>query len=169
MTRNLPNRFGGAKDDSRLLELLYSRALNFLSYRDRSIKEISDRIDTYIRKLAPHNEEAKALKGEILRRLGELGLLDDEKFARSYIEQKCGSKNPLSNKAIRQRLFRLGIPKEVFEKYLDRNEAQKIKKLIDKKLKTSGKTRESLYRFLAAKGFSPDEIKDAFDTYFKVK
>jgi regulatory protein len=83
------------------IEVAHEAALNFLSYRPRSIHEVCQRL-----------EEHKLSKQSIdtaVGRLQQAGLLDDDLFARYWVENR-GQFGPRSAKALRQELRQKGVP-----------------------------------------------------------
>jgi regulatory protein len=95
---------------SDLLESAYQRALNFLSYRDRSEQEIR------------HNLTKKEIPAdiiqEVLDKLRQSNLVDDRTFARSWIENRSQFK-PRGRRALSVELMRKGISREIIEEELE--------------------------------------------------
>lgn len=92
------------KADSRRTAL--NKALDFLSYRSRTEEEIR-------KKLRDAGCEDEVI-GATVERLGTLGYLDDERFARDFVTSRIvrRSHGPLR---VRRDLFRLGIDESVVE------------------------------------------------------
>ncbi|HLJ69571.1 MAG TPA: RecX family transcriptional regulator [Chloroflexota bacterium] len=89
-----------------LVERAYGAALNFLSYRPRSRRELED----YFRrkKIAPD------LAARVFERLEQLGLLDDREFARFWVENRQAFR-PRGSHALRGELRLKGVESEVVE------------------------------------------------------
>ncbi len=85
-------------------------ALNFLSYRPRSEREIRDR-------LGRHDFAAPTLTA-VLERLRELRLVDDEAFAEYWIGQRQAHA-PRGSLLLKQELFRKGVASETTAAAID--------------------------------------------------
>jgi regulatory protein len=92
------------------IEVAHEAALNFLSYRPRSIDEVC-------RKLKERKYSQQAIE-KVLERLQQAGLLDDEAFARYWIENR-EQFGPRSIRALRQELRQKGVPDSVIATALD--------------------------------------------------
>ena len=86
------------------IERAYERALNFLSYRPRSEAEVR------------RNLHKKKVEDEVIEivaeRLTRAGLLDDQEFARYWVENRLQF-NPRGTRALRQELWQKGVPDSV--------------------------------------------------------
>ncbi len=102
------------------------KALWLISYRDHSKKELCDKLI----KTADRESAEKAAQ-----RMEELGLIDDEKFARRYANQLINVKH-MSERAAQFKLVEKGIDKdlacEILEE-MDINPREHISMLIEKK------------------------------------
>ena len=144
-------------------EYIYGKetALNYLSYRIRTINEIK-------KKLKEKKVSAKT-SGKIIKYLEDAGLINDEEFARTLIEENIKRK-PVGIKVLKQKLFEKGVPKQigekvlesVFEKVSEKELAlQNFNKLIPKlKGKEKIEQKKKVYEFLTRKGFSYDVIRE---------
>jgi regulatory protein len=133
----------------------YRKALHFLGYRARSISEVTQKL---VRSGYGEVETEK-----VIERLVRGGYLDDEAFARQYVESRVAARGygPLR---IRQDLFRKGIAGEIIEETLsaafpDREvrrkavaEASKRWVQLSKEPDTR-KRRKKLFDFLVRRGF----------------
>lgn len=102
------------------------KALWLISYRDHSKKELCEKIA----KTSDREAAEKATK-----RMEELGLVDDEKYARRYAHQLINVKH-LSQKSALYKLTEKGIEKELAEEILEEmeiNPQEHIAILIEKK------------------------------------
>ncbi len=87
-------------------ERAYDRALHFLSYRPRSIEEVS--------RYLVGKQVAEDLVAETIERLLGAGLLDDHAFARFWVENRA-SFRPRGGAALRYELRRKGVSGEAIE------------------------------------------------------
>ena len=83
-----------------------SSALRLLSYRQRSERELRDRL---ARKRVP-----QPLCDEVIARLRELSLIDDEAFALSYVQARDQT-SPRGRRLLAQELRTKGIPRRAIE------------------------------------------------------
>jgi regulatory protein len=111
-------RVGDALSDERIEALreldeydkAKNAALRLLTYRPRSSAEIR-------RKLQEKQFDDNLIQ-RVIERLGELRLLDDEAFARYWLEQRERFK-PRSAYLLRQELRQKGVPSDIVERVLD--------------------------------------------------
>lgn len=88
------------------VERAYERALNFLSYRPRSEAEVR-------RNLRKKNvEEEEEVVEEVTGRLTRAGLLNDQEFARYWVENRLQF-NPRGARALRHELREKGVPASI--------------------------------------------------------
>jgi len=88
------------------VERAYERALNFLSYRPRSEAEVR-------RNLRKKNvEEEEEVVEEVAGRLTRAGLLNDQEFARYWVENRLQF-NPRGARALRHELREKGVPASI--------------------------------------------------------
>ncbi|MGN0487799.1 MAG: regulatory protein RecX [Ruminococcus sp.] len=160
---------GGEITDSELKELIESsnekrakeKALWLISYRDHSKKELTDKI----RKTADKDSAIKAVE-----RLEELGLVNDEKFARTYAEKLLLNKK-LSKKGAKYKLLEKGIDRELAEEILDEFQVdprEQIREIIESKYKSSLTDEKGKRRAVSAlqrKGFSWSDIRAVLEEY----
>lgn len=138
--------------------------------RPRSKKEISDYLwkKTLNRKLKNRKTgEFYEKKGvskisveQVLNRLIEKKYIDDEKFAKFWVENRNQRKGS-SIKKLKSELFSKGVSSDIIEQVLsesNRNDEDEIQKIIAKKAKKYT-DEQKLIAYLARQGFSFDEIK----------
>lgn len=162
-------RTGSEIDDEELFELLEKskisrakeKALYLIEYRSRTRREIEE-------KLTPlFGEKASALA---IERLEELGLIDDEKFAREYAEQLIFRKK-FSRERAAFELFKKGIDRELADEILDEIEpdpVEQISGLLETKFHgklENDKDRTKAINSLKAMGYRWSDIKDALSGY----
>lgn len=151
---------------------LYALALSYCLMRPHSKKEISDYLwkKTLNRKLKNRKTgEFYEKKGvskisveQVLSRLIEKKYIDDEKFAKFWVENRNQRKGS-SIKKLKSELFSKGVSLDIIEQVLsesNRNDEDEIQKIIAKKAKKYT-DEQKLIAYLARQGFSFDEIKKA--------
>jgi regulatory protein len=145
---------------------LHAKTIKFLSYRQRSEKEIKDYL---VRKKA--NDTDIALVIELLK---NERLIDDKMFAKAWFSSRVYSK-PKSKRLISIELSKKGISKEIIEDVLGDQETyisdeDLAKKIVEKKI-TSYKnlSRDQLYEKLVGqlgrRGFNWETIKKVLAHY----
>ncbi|NLL63226.1 MAG: regulatory protein RecX [Ruminococcaceae bacterium] len=141
---------------------LYSRALDSLSIRDHSKKELTDKL---IKKFGFEVKEDIAL---IIDELVEKGLLDDERFAHAYAEELIKRKHA-SPAGLRAALSAKGISRDIISSVLeDVNIDTKatINELLDTKYHSRDLMNETqktkVFNALVRLGFSYNDIKSVF-------
>jgi regulatory protein len=103
-----------------------------------------------------------------LGRLRELRLIDDEEFARQWVEQRSGRKG-LGAERLRRELGSKGIASEVIESVLADNsddELERAKEIAAAHLRKFGdlplpKQAARLFGFLSRRGFAPEVVDPA--------
>lgn len=147
-------------------EKLYARALRFLAKRPRSEKEIIDN-------LKKKNASDKQIT-LIITELREYKFLNDEDFAKWWIEQRKILK-PIGWRVLELELKQKGIAKEIIEELRFKmqdsrkeTELETAMKLAEKRFKRlQGASKDEVYRkiggFLARRGFAMDTIKAVID------
>jgi len=147
-------------------EKFYNRALNSLSFRPRSEKELRD----YLEKKKCDDLSIQ----RIIENLKEHKFLNDEEFVAWWIEQRTIVK-PKAARIIKFELKQKGISKELIEEAFEKDlssDLEKAKALIKKRIKRyqgvadKKKIYEKLGRFLASKGFDYEIIKEVLDQVF---
>ncbi|NJD55666.1 MAG: hypothetical protein FIA94_04575 [Nitrospirae bacterium] len=135
-------------------------ALTLLRYRDRSEKELRDRL----RKKGCHPEEIEAVIGN----LRDSGFLNDEVLAENLKRQAMANKL-LAFDGARRFMQQRGLSREIIDRVLaydEETELLGIERLIDKKKKSIEKYPEpkrtrSLIGFLMRKGYPLHVIRKA--------
>lgn len=147
-------RFKQQSDEDKI----YEKLLNLLSIRPRSEWEIS----SYMQRKKIDPELQKAL----ISRLRDMQYLDDEDFARRWVESRRLLK-PTSKRKLFQELKVKRVPDEVIQKILQEDETDEqavLKELIERKRRQSKyQDRDKLMQFLARQGFSYGDIKQALE------
>ena len=96
-----------AQDES---EITYQKALHFLSYRPRSSAEVRQNLSK--------RGISESLIEETLNRLQSTGLVDDEAFARAWVENR-NTFRPRGKPALRMELRKKGLSNEIVQSVLD--------------------------------------------------
>ena len=137
-------------------ESTYQRAVHFLSFRPRSTAEMRQNLKA--------RKVPEALMERTLARLQENGLLDDEAFARLWVENR-NEFRPRSRSALRMELQRKGLPHEIIQNVLDADVdepalAERAARKYSRKLQGLDwpEFRLKLGGFLARRGFSYSTI-----------
>jgi len=136
----------------------YDYLLKFAMLRPRSEKEIKD---WFRRKKTP-----ESLHQDLFSKLKGLDLIDDEKFAMWWVEQRLEFRNK-SKRDLEYELRMKGIKKDIIDNVLSKieiNEEEIAKDLLRKKLYRwkllpDTEKKRKISEFLARKGFGWDIIK----------
>ena len=115
-------------EDEDSVEKAKQSAFRYLSYRPRSEAETRQNLRD-----KGFSEEAVE---EVIARLTELDLLNDQTFARFWIEQRETFK-PRSQRALRQELYQKGVSREIIEEVVaDVDELAAARQAAEKKART---------------------------------
>ncbi len=139
------------------------KALWLLSSRDHSSREL----ETKIKKTSGAAAAEKAV-----RRMEELGLVDDEKFARRYAEELINVKH-LSVKGAKYKLLEKGIDRDLADLILEEmapDPREHIELLIEKKYSrylADEKGRRKTVAALQRIGYSWSDIKAVMSNYLE--
>ncbi|MDG5786233.1 recombination regulator RecX [Evansella sp. AB-P1] len=145
------------------LDKAFQKVLNYLSYRMRSRKEIFQ----YLLDQEVQKEDAE----QLIDRLKDLNLLDDQAFAEAFVRTKKNTqkKGPL---LIEQELYEKGISQQQIDKaileYPEEEQLDNAIKAITKKqssykLEGQKQRKQKLYQFLVQRGFTSSIINKAID------
>ena len=136
------------------------KALRLISYRDHSKKELLDKV----RRTSDEDSAEKAVE-----RMEELGLVDDERFARRYAEQLIGSKH-MSERGAVIALSQKGIDRELAEQIIEElspDAREHIRIIIEKKYRnlSDEKTKRRAVAALQRLGYRWDDIRSVLSEY----
>lgn len=145
------------------IEKAFNRALHFLSFRMRSEMEVKKKL------LEKDYGEAVVL--EAIAKLRRLGFLNDEDFSEALVrtEKNSSLKGP---RAIRQSLYKKGIPKELqaqaLQEYTEEDQLANAQKLAEKVIRSNGKlppaqVKQKIQSTLSRKGFSFEQINEVLN------
>lgn len=134
------------------------KLLRFATLRPRSEKEVKD----YFKRKRIH----ESIHKELFNRLNRLELVDDEKFAQWWVEQRQSFK-PRSKRILNNELRIKGIKKEIIKEVLQNTEIDELslakKELEKKEYKWKGidsqKARQKMAEFLLRKGFNWEVVE----------
>lgn len=146
-------------------KVVLDAALRFLEARPRSAAEVRRRLTS-----AGYREE---LVGGAIGRLVELGVLDDEAFARAWVESRDRAR-PRGERALRSELARKGIDRQVSDGVLQDREtnqpdadAAAARRVLERHARTLERIidprerRNRAYALLARNGFDSETAVEA--------
>ena len=146
---------------------LYTRSLEYAFTRPRSQREMRDYL--YRKTRDTRTKEGYVKKGvsaeltvRVFDRLSEKGYVDDEKFARFWVENRNMRKGS-SMRRLKSELSAKGVKADIIETVIgatDRTDIEEIQKIFVKKAKRYD-DEQKLIAYLARQGFSYDDIKEA--------
>ena len=137
------------------------KAMWLISFRDHSRRELIDKL---------RRDYSEDCCEQTADRMVELGLIDDERFARRYSADLINLKH-LSYRGVRQKLAEKGISRELIDSVtgeLEIDEEQQIRTIIDKKysrVMNDEKGRRRAYNALMRLGFNYQDIKSVMAEY----
>lgn len=138
------------------------KALWLISYRDHSEKELVDKI-----KRTCSEESAVSA----VARLKELGLVNDENYARRYYKELTLGSKHLSPRGAKYKLMEKGIDRSLIDIIMEETEVdqkEQIRIIIEKKYSnftTDEKYKKRAISGLQRKGFSWDDIKSVMSEF----
>ena len=146
--------------------IVLGAAARFLEARSRSVAEVRRRLTT-----AGYRQD---LVEDAIARLTELGMLDDEAFARAWVESRDRAK-PRGERALRSELALKGVDRDIVDETLtDRggDDAASVdraaaERLLAKNARSLDRIadprarRQRAYALLARNGFTPDVCSSA--------
>jgi len=146
---------------------LYTRSLEYVLTRPRSQREMRDYLyrktrDTPTKMGGMKKGVSKELTVRVFDRLQAKGYIDDEKFARFWVENRNVRKG-ISIRKLQSELGAKGVDRSIVERVLDqgeRSDDDEIKKIIAKKA-VRYSDEQKLIAYLMRQGFRYDVIKDA--------
>lgn len=153
---------------------LYARALEYTMMRPHSAKEVRDYLWRKTRttrvKVRGKNElrekpgVSQAIADRVYVRLVERGYVNDESFARYWVENRQATKGISSRKLISE-LRAKGVNQSIIEAAMQnspREEKSEIRKILAKR-RHKYDDEQKLIAYLARQGFSYDTIREALD------
>ena len=152
---------------------MMNKALDLLSMRDYSRRELSDKLVTKAwEKKEQKDMDLGSLKqqaSDICDRLEELGLLNEERFARSYVDELLRRKH-LSKSGLKTALIQKGVQRDIIETVLEEVEVdpvEQVRELLATKFKnrdlSDEKQKTRTVNALLRLGYHYNEIHAAMD------
>jgi len=151
---------------------LYGRALEYCLMRPHSAREVRDYLyrktlsKRYKSKRTGELKERPGVSKEVtvrvFDRLVDRGYVDDEKFARFWVENRNQRKG-VSKRKLQAELAAKGVDRAIVDKYLavtERNDADELQKIVAKK-RAKYPDEQKFVQYLARQGFAYDDIKEA--------
>jgi regulatory protein len=93
-------------------EVAYGKALRFLGYRPRSVQEVRENLQKH--------EIPENVIEEVVKRLQDTNLLNDQQFAQAWVENR-NTFRPRSRRALAMELRQKGLDDEIVQNTLDEN------------------------------------------------
>ena len=153
---------------------LYARALEYCLSRPHSVREVADylRRKTLARRYKSRRTgEIKEAPGvsvsvaeRVLARLQDKGYVNDEQFARWWVENRNLSKG-VSQRKLSSELAAKGVSRGIIEEVLadsERDDVSELAKIIAKKRRRYP-DEQKFIAYLARQGFLHDDIRQALD------
>jgi regulatory protein len=150
------------KDVEKSRRRTLDRAVNLLTYKPRSIKELRER-------LLEKDWTNEQIVDEVIEKLKFYGYVDDAQFAKSFAASQIRQK-PIGKRVLKQKLALKKLDKDTVEQALEQAleetpEEEIIERAIAKRLRLKGKpdTREEakkFYDYLLRQGFSYDLVSN---------
>jgi len=170
-------RVGKDYTDEELTELetesqfgkVYARALEYCLMRPHSAREVRNYLyrktrDTRTKTGAMKKGVSPQITARVFDRLVEKGYIDDEKFARYWVENRNVTKGA-SRRKLQAELRAKGVESSIIERLLaesSRTDEDELQKIIAKK-RSRYADDQKFMQYLARQGFSYDDIKQALN------
>lgn len=148
------------------MDKVLQKVYRLLLWRDRSEKEIRD----FLQRKKVENID------EVIDQLKEQRYIDDEKFARQWVESRRRSKQK-GSKAIKLELLQKGIERSIIDQVLSselrvKNEEEVAKEALEKKSRIWRNLEEMEFRkkatdFLMRKGFEYETVQKVLRNFLK--
>lgn len=152
LTEAQVKNFKQASEDDKL----YNNALAYATLRPRSEWEM----EQYLRRKKSQPEKSK----ELLGRLRNIGLLDDEAFARSWIANRRLLK-PMSGRKLSQELRAKRVADDIITRVMSEDDTDELivlaELIVRKRKQTRYQDDQKLMQYLAGQGFGYGDIKRA--------
>jgi regulatory protein len=150
------------------IEVAHEHALNYLSYRPRSVEEVRRNLRQSKKKFSEATIET------VIERLKRSGLLDEAAFARYWVENRSQFK-PRSARALRYELRQKGVGDPAIQAALENlDEESEAYRAAQSRLHRYAQTDEETFRkrlgdFLTRRGFSYSIVRTALDRLWEEK
>lgn len=137
---------------------VYANALRYAAMRLRSRWELQ----SYLQR----KQASPGLAEQILSKLAKLQFIDDEAFARSWIENRHLLR-PTSKRKLQQELQAKRVPNDIIHIVLQDDEvsdSQSLQAMVERKRRqTKYQDNEKLMQYLARQGYGYSDIKSALE------
>ena len=163
---------------------LMERMYRLFNIRQRSEREVRNyfRIKNYELRIKGKEQVNDLAVELVIKKLKQKGLLNDEQFARSWVEARRRSKKK-GKRTIKAELYQKGINRELIDQILEEestpeSEQQLAQQALEKKFKSWEKLlplelnekslrdlKKKAYGFLLRRGFEYDVVKDVVEKY----
>lgn len=152
---------------------LYSMALEYCLMRPHSVYEVRNYLWRKTLTAFRRNRQgqvvekpgfAKSVADRVLARLIDRGYVDDAKFAKWWVENR-NLRTGVSQRKLRAELSSKAVDGDIITEALassERDEISELRKIIDKK-RSKYADEQKLIQYLAGRGFSYGDIKDALE------
>jgi len=141
------------------------KAMWLISYRDHSRRELIEKL---------RHDYSSACAEAAVSRLEELGLVDDERYARRYAAELIEVRR-LSDRGVRQKLREKGIDRDLIDEIMAQSEVDEqaqIREIIEKKYArglSDEKARRRAVNALSRLGFAYSDIKSVLTEYIETE
>lgn len=141
------------------------KAMWLISFRDHSRRELFDKL---------RRDYCDEICEAAVARMEELGLIDDERYAKRYSADLVNIKH-LSERGVRQKLREKGIDRDLIDEIVDGlfiDEEEQIRAVIEKKyarVLQDEKGRRRAVNTLTRMGFSYADIKSVMSEYIETE
>ena len=147
---------------------LMERMYGLFNIRQRSEKEVRDYLRnlSFKRRIKDQEEISEVAVELLIEKLKKKGLLNDQEFAKSWVESRKKKKGV---RVLKQELFQKGISKEIIEEVVSEqvtvdSAAQVAEKILEKKMRIwknlpDLEFKKKTYEFLLRRGFEYDLVK----------
>ncbi len=155
---------------------LMERMYRLFNLRLRSEREVRNYLKnlSYKRNIKDQEQISEAAIELLINKLKQKQLLNDEQFAKAWVEARSKKKGP---RVLKQELFQKGIDREIIEEVMS-NESlvdsgiQTAEKLLEKKLRVwkslpTIEFKKKTYEFLMRRGFSYEVVKDIIENILR--
>lgn len=157
---------------------LYMRALEYCLRRPHSVKEVKDylwrKTQPILRKSQTGMNNpvvySERVASRVLRKLQQKAYVDDEAFARWWVENRQLSKG-VSRRKLTAELCSKGVHADIIAQMLektDRTDEQELRKVIAKKHRRYAGDRQKFVQYLVRQGFSYDDVVSALNNVEEV-
>lgn len=155
---------------------LFDQALNFLTYRPRSEKEIREYLQkkiAIVEKISLKEAKSSNLINLTVKKLQKYGYINDLQFANWLLESRTHTK-PRGPFQIKSELLKKGIDTQIIDSVLQNypQEEKLIEKAIIKKIERWRKLppplfKQKFYSYVLRRGFRISSAKRVFDKFQK--